>query len=257
MAGRLWTNGEITRLIKNYGSGCRRRITKSLSKRSWSSIKLKAAQLGLAFTTGVHEYVAADLKVLMQDTPLAYYWMGFLMADGTFLKSQRLKLLLAHKDKSHVKKFAKFIKCQNHRSQKRGYGVAVQDQFWIPKIRAKFDLKPSKTYYPPDDIGWIKGNLFVAFFIGFVDGDGRIARQSGGRKDCFLTVKNHRSWHCIHKQMCDILVGITKQPLNGPYFDKEGYSLFNLCRRSTLKFLKSKCIELHLPVLIRKWKKIR
>ena len=257
MAGSTWTSSELSKLSSYYGLGNRQQLWKVLPNRSWDAIKLKAKQLGLKFfpKDKVHEHVGADLSVLAQDTPIAFYWCGFIAADGSFSKSQRLKLVLASKDKDQVKRFCNFISCENHRPDGKGYGVAVQDKLWVPKIRHKFDFKPRKTYNPPD-ICWMEDDLFLSFFIGFVDGDGRISKQSGGRKDCFLTVRNHKSWRCVHQQMCDKISYQTGYQLNGPHIVGD-ISEFNIGRRSILQFLRIKAQELYLPVLKRKWNRIQ
>jgi len=52
------------------------------------------------------------LERLLENTPEAYYWIGFLMADGNFDIHgyvNRLTLFLSEKDKEHIQKFSQFI----------------------------------------------------------------------------------------------------------------------------------------------------
>lgn len=52
------------------------------------------------------------LYKLLENSPEAYYWLGFLFADGHFTQSNRLILSLSIKDKEQLEKFIKFIGIQ-------------------------------------------------------------------------------------------------------------------------------------------------
>lgn len=224
-------------------------LIKLLPNRTWAAIKLHASYMGLEYNVGVHEYVSADLSVLLEDFPIAYYWMGFLAADGSF-SGNRLKLSLANKDRNHVIRFAQFIKCRNHQQAKdTSYSVSVQDSFTIPKIIEKYDLKKSKTYNPPD-ISWMQRDMFFSFFIGFVDGDGCIGKQSG-RNDCQLRIKNHASWISVLQHMVDMISTETNISLPNAKINAAGYAQMAISNSVVLKWLKEQSKEL--PVLARKW----
>lgn len=56
-------------------------------------------------------FIFIDMKIkkcelynLLNDTCLAYYWIGFILADGSISKSGELKIALSIKDKDHLKK---------------------------------------------------------------------------------------------------------------------------------------------------------
>jgi hypothetical protein len=254
MAGIKWTKKEINLLLDKYEIFGKKQLKELFPNRSWDAIKLRANKEGLTFYNGTHPYVQANLSALLEDDPKAYYWMGFLAADGYFSK-KRLCLCLSTKDKMHLIKFCQFISCPNHKSVKNGYDVKVQDQNIIPKIREKFDLKERKTYNPPD-ISWITGDLFLSFMIGFIDGDGCIGYQSGGRKDVQLRIKIHGSWKNTLQEMSNKIhesLEIEARPVR---INNQGYALLTLARQSTLRHLKSKLTELELPALERKWDKI-
>lgn len=57
--------------------------------------------VGLMMPNNIHK--------LLLETEEAYYWAGFLTADGSFSKNFRLSLKLSKKDKSHEYKFRNFI----------------------------------------------------------------------------------------------------------------------------------------------------
>ena len=253
MAGIIWSDIEESILVDRYGKDKKAIIQKMLPTRTWAAIKLHAKFLRLKYFVDMHEYVEGDLSVLLDNSPESFYWMGFLAADGYFFNN-RLKLTLAESDADHVIGFANFIKCKNHRKVKNGYGVAVQDSYTVPKILKKYDLQSRKTYNPPD-VTWMKPEVCIPFFIGFVDGDGSIGFQHG-RKDCILRIKNHSSWMGTIQNMVDLISGQARTSSPKVKLTKAGYANVNVANSVTLKFLKKQTRELNLPVLERKWNKI-
>lgn len=133
---------------------------------------------------------SANLSKLLENNSCAYYWIGFLLADGTINhETMRLKLTLAKKDLSHVERFHKFIQSSQNISLNT---VSCQDKLTVPKIIDKFDLKKRKTYNPPEKQLELDINL-MALYIGFIDGDGSI-KKVHKRKDCNIIIKVHSSW---------------------------------------------------------------
>lgn len=254
MAGIRWTEGEDQILRENYGNLSRTNLVELFPNRTWPAIKIRARRLHLTYCMGVHEYVGADLTTLLQEIPSAYYWMGFLAADGSICDN-RLKLALANQDRDHLIKFCDFVCCSNyHQTKDKVWYVAVQDKYTIPAIADKYNLKRAKTYNPPD-ITWMKDDLCISFIIGFVDGDGCIGKQSG-RNDCVLRIKNHASWLSVLQYMLDVISTTTTVVLPKAKIDSLGYANLIISNSMVLKFLKKKTRELDLPVLNRKWIKI-
>lgn len=192
---------------------------------------------------------AADLKALLLDNEQAYYWMGFIAADGYINHSVwRLKIELASRDKSHLQKLAEFISYRGLFESR----ISVQDKKTLPALCNKFNLKPRKTYNPPS-VDWMSNELFVPFFVGFVDGDGSIGYQYG-RSDCLLRLQIHQNWlPCLStmQQKLMILSGIA---IPEPYKNNRGYAVLTSGNHTFLKWLKHRTA--HLPVLNRKWNKI-
>jgi hypothetical protein len=254
MAGKIWTDIEEKILIENYAKCSRKELLDMLPTRTWAAIKLHASQLNVKYYKGVHEHVKANLRMLLENSPEALYWMGFLAADGYF-HNNRLRLVLSIKDMSQVIAFCKFIGCPKHNKMgKDAYGMAVKDSFTIPKILKKYDLKKAKTYNPPN-ISEIDLDHCVYFFIGFVDGDGSIGKQSK-RQDCLLRIKIHSSWKETLQNLVDKVC--LKAGVKAPkvIINKQGYACVNLANSVLLKFLKRKAVEAKLPVLARKWDQI-
>ena len=247
MAGLKWTQKEIDIVKENYEYLDKSEITKLLPSRSWESIKIRASSLDLKYHRDQkHEYVEADLSVLLLDELVSFYWAGFLAADGCFVKN-RLSLVLAAKDKEHVKKFCDFVNCKNHRFfNEISYGVKIQDSFNVPLIKQKFDFKKRKTYNPPKDLSWMNQEFFWAFVIGYIDGDGSIFHTSNS---LCLSINCHKSWIGVLD-----FIGNQFEPKIIPKINS-GYAKLRTSKKSTLDFLYEKTQEL--PVLKRKWNIIK
>lgn len=197
--------------------------------------------------------VGGDLSKLLLDIPEAFYWMGFIAADGSFSKTNRLSIGISQKDESHLYKFSKFINCNNFSkcTKSNSTTLKIQDKFIVPKIMDKFDLKLRKTYNPPEFEKLPIGCLFP-FFIGFVDGDGSIGHQHG-REDALLRIKVHASWNVFLQKITDHIYKITNTPSTKATINNWGYSNINIANSVTLKFIKTKALELNLPIMHRKW----
>jgi len=221
------------------------------------------------------EKTEIGLKRLLENTPEAYYWAGFLMADGNFDThgyANRLTLFLSKLDKKHVIRFSKYIDVKNLEERKakniigpRGdeihinkqFGVRKQDSFNVPIIMKKFDYKVAKSYNPPSDLEIKNNDLFTAFFIGYLDGDGTIGTNNR------LQVTCHTSWEKVlnswflriwNLSKCEILNNVLVLPKSKIYKNKLVIGTSNY---TFLKYLLEKIKELDLPVLNRKWKRIK
>lgn len=193
----------------------------------------------------------SDLSVLLKETPEAYYWIGFLLADGSFNK-HRISLGLSIKDKVHLLKFVEFIKFTGTLDETDiKCTVRAMDNKIVPKIMHKFDIKNRKTYNPPQiNFTQLNKNLLLSLICGFIDGDGCIKYQFK-RKDFVLTIKCHASWLNILNQFGKILGDETHCKLNSA-----GYAVLNITNTKLLKQLKLKVLSLNLPLLTRKWDRI-
>lgn len=245
-----WTKSEVELLETNYSSFTIRELERIIP-RTRASINLKAASLGLRkIYDGPHPNVEADLSVLLEDTPIAYYWIGFLAADGCF-GVDSLSLGLADLDYEHLVVFCKFIK----HSIPQSAAVKVQDKWNIPKIKNKFDMKIVKTYNPPKNPNWMFGDLFIAFIIGFIDGDGHIQKMKN-RNDCQISIKLHSSWLSFLQFIGNCVAGFVGTKPNLAKINSRGYARIIFSNVKIVRFLKLKAICLDLPVLKRKWDKI-
>lgn len=254
----IWTNEEIEILKSNYTSNKFNDWIFLLPNRNKTSIKLKSNKLGLFRKTKGLDFITGNINRLLEDTHFSYYWMGFLLADGHFSKQNRLVLSLSIKDIKHLEKFKDFIEYKNNiRKDFIKCYLAVMDNFNIPILKNKFDIKSDKTYSPPNlNIFHNIGNeLLLSLVIGFIDGDGAITNQSG-RTDNTLRIKNHSSWLDILVYFYEIISRLSNVNFPVPKINKSGYAEFRCCNMNVLKFLKNHTIKYKLPVLERKWNKI-
>jgi len=190
----------------------------------------------------------SNMNILLENTPVTYYWLGFLMADGSF-NGYRLVLELGLLDSKHLQKFAKFIAYNKVIKNNR---LAVMDTKPIKLLRKKFNIQNNKTIHPCNLTNIKDNNLFISWAIGFMDGDGGIYKQIG-REDCQLKIKTHVSWKENLQLISNRLSKIAKVPPPVVRINSYGYATLNLCNSILLKYLKNKINELHLPILDRKW----
>jgi hypothetical protein len=246
-----WSESEICLIKTLYRNATRDEILLALN-RSWESIKLKANGFGLKRDRISQKQ--SDLSVLLLDDPTSYYWIGFLAADGHFY-SKRVVLGISVKDLEHLRKFGRFISCDNVniRSNRRSCYVSCMDVNIIPELRRKFGICNRKTSNPltfdfPDDM------LFMAYFIGFIDGDGSIG-GTGNRRS--ISVKVHKNWlnrlRSYEKRVYDIC-GIPQTSV--ARVNKRGYTLMNISSPEVLAKIKKFGLRLQLPMMDRKWSRI-
>jgi hypothetical protein len=192
------------------------------------------------------------LERLLDEDLEAYYWIGFLLADGYFSKNNRLKLTLAKKDEDHIAAFTVFADCVYSRyplSTYRQNGeytkveINIMDTEKVSKIKSKFGISHIKTTMPPD-LKKIKGNKLFALSVGFIDGDGCIDRQTG-RTDAKLRVKCHSAW----KDNLEHMFGSS-------IINNQGYAQYVCTDNTVLRAMKEKVVKLGLPVIKRKWDNI-
>lgn len=190
----------------------------------------------------------ANLQKLLLDTPEAFYWMGFLLADGSFLDG-RLSLVLKKSDSDQVHKFGDYIEYTgSYGKSDLSESVKCKDIDTVIEICNKFDIKPSKTYNPPISILNFDKSLTLALIAGFIDGDGNISNQSG-RKDFKLRIKNHSSWLPILKEINSVIYpekDVCK-------INSQGYAELQITNTLPLQEFKRKVLALNLPLMNRKW----
>ena len=234
----LWDDNDIDYLIKNYQNGSVDEITKKLN-RGWNSIQQKAFQLKL----NREKYLYGDASKLSDGSNKSYYWLGFIMADGHFNKNKQININLSEKDISHLLRFAKHINYNKLITEPRisvsYYGI----DGWLYN---NFNITSRKTYNPINLKNMSGDNLF-SFIIGFIDGDGSIG------KDGYLRLSCHSSWYDNLNYMVKNIGGEE----NCRYICDGKMALVLITNIEVMKSIKKKIVELKLPVLKRKWGRVK
>lgn len=196
-----------------------------------------------------------NLSVLLEETPEAYYWIGFLLADGHFDNGKRIIVGLAEHDRDHLERFAKYIgyKGTINLVKKGPYSavrLSAMDTEVVGKLCEKFDIKSNKTHNPPKTLNWIPEDLFLCLMAGLIDGDGNISNFRG-RKDAFIRIKQEKSWLPILKEFAKYFKEEDRVKIN-----KQGYAEVEITGFPKIRELKKKLLEYNLPLMDRKWSKI-
>lgn len=134
----------------------------------------------------------SNLDKLLEESLESFYWLGFIIADGSFYK-YRFELGLKESDLSHLEKFKDFLQSNSkiiYRSKTKSYRFGFNNRFSIPKVMEKYGIHYAKTYNPCtfDPFKNYSQNLLMSLFIGIIDGDGHIDKQ--GR---YITITAHQS----------------------------------------------------------------
>ena len=214
------------------------------------------------------------LEKLLEESHQAYYWMGFLLADGSinFRKNKAsgekqfwgLKLGVSVLDQDHLLQLYYFLEATQKIRVSKTTGrdrceFTIFNTPVINEIKKKFDIKQNKTHFPPDEKKYehFSEGLLTSLIVGLIDGDGCIKTQTG-RTDCSLIIKLHSNWlhFLIFIQKFLSKQSGTSVPI--PIINNAGYARLTITNLVTLRYLK-KCIKdngLCSVVLSRKWDKI-
>lgn len=158
---KRWMPEEIKYLEEHYSTEPLELLQENLPNRTWDAIKIQAERLNLsrkALSSRDRRHI--DISNLLLETNEAYYWAGFLMADGSFDTTvMRMKCALSQKDISHLKLLALFlgapetaISLGNDANNYAYCALSVQDKELLPLFVKKFDLKANKTENPPTEL---------------------------------------------------------------------------------------------------------
>ena len=266
MKGILWTKIEDDILYQNYNCKSTKYVKSLLINRTVGAIKSRANYLGIK--KEIVSVRGGNIEPLLLDTPEAFYWIGFIFADGSIINDKtRLSVSLAEKDHEHLRKMASFLNTTTKVYIENGgwtdnqpfCKLRIQDKQRVPELCAKFDLKPRKTYNPPN-LCINDDDLFISFLCGFIDGDGCIVINKN-RKNCInITIKVHGSWFdtlCYIEQRIYSALQLTKYRDNNlTSLNKKGFAVLRLSDNTLIRKLKQRAVELEIPIMNRKWYKI-
>jgi hypothetical protein len=174
------------------------------------------------------------------------YWIGFLLADGHIYKESSIQVNLSIKDKNHILNFQKYIGDFQIYEDETKLRIRLSDIKTSKFLTENFNWKSNKTKIAPTFPKLSKNQMF-SLIIGFIDGDGNI-NQKGTIK-----VKCDGSWREILDNFYYQLTNEKKQfNIQG-----DGCSVFYISKLHTIFSIKEKAEELNLPIMSRKWSKIK
>jgi hypothetical protein len=190
--------------------------------------------------------------VLLEDNPIAYYWMGFLIADGHFYEKGAIKLHLSEIDRDHINKFRKFV-CYTGKA--KSCTMNAMNPPVVEMIVNKFGISNRKTYNPVPIEKISNYDLLFSLFVGMLDGDGNIRNRNGTVST--FEMKLHGNWLSKLQLMESFIYKYLDVQRNKDTplarLRKDGYSLILLTDRQLLAEMKKKVILFSLPVMGRKW----
>lgn len=256
-----WSDKEDNYLINNFHNKSMEEILSNLTNRTFSSIRCRARKYKLM--RDIHK--VAKLEKLLEETNEAYYWIGFILADGHISIKDEFRLILAQKDVNHLEKFKKFIEYTkeirlHEYKGKKTAKLSLNDLETVNKLRNKFNIKHNKTYYPCN-IDWIKDDdLLLSLIIGFIDGDGcisyRIKCSKKIRNDIRLNIVCHKSWFNNLNFILKTIYRLTCETSKVKVVFRENRVLFTISKSIIITKLKKLMLKLNIPYMERKWNRI-
>jgi len=248
-----WTDKEDQILKEYYPQKSKDDILLALPDRSWNAIWNRAKIIGVKRL--IESRRRSHLENLLSGSSEAYYWIGFLIADGYFKSNGVIGLEVSAKDKLHIDKYANFID-----GKVKQYHYMCKVIAMNPEVREqicnRFRLSNRKTYecpLLPDDLD---NNSFIALIVGMIDADGHI-RSKGYRGQISLSV--HPSWTEFLLQISQRISDITQTSpakINRTDNNYAGLCSIGIYRSEIVRFIKEKANALHLPLMNRKWDRI-
>lgn len=259
---RPWTPEEISVLEAIFTTASKSELETQLPGRSADACLIQGYKLGLGIRP-VALSPQGSLAPLLEYTPEASYWMGFLMADGC-LTQNRLKVALAAIDTEHLQTFASFLGPnvnitlsvrQSPTVTRHIASLSLQDSANSPLLKSRFDWHDRKTYNPPTWLPYEDITLLRAWLVGFIDGDGTIGLQSG-RKSATLRTVSHLSWIEFLTDLAETLEFGKVSQRRGGETSSKWYAQLATYRHHEICDLKRFAQTHHLPILSRKWDKV-
>lgn len=250
-----WTQEQVLYLKKYYPYKPTSDLCKFLNKNAHAINQY-------AGTRKIYKVVATraknNLMALFNESLESFYWLGMIAADGYVSKEGHLMLVQCLKQRRHLQKFANFISSKISIIKNQGINktdscrVNAMNGKEALKIRSLFGTITQKTY-DPLNIAWLKKDShFLAFLIGFIDGDGTI------RKGGYIRIQCHGNMLQTFTKMNERIFKIFKE--YGKVFmgNRENkYATFDLNKRKIVIGIKKFALINDLPIKNYKWNRIK
>lgn len=199
-------------------------------------------------------YYNNNLGILLEDSKESYYWAGFLFADGWVTKDySEIGLALAVKDIEHLNSFRKYV---GYTGAQTKLIVSITNPS-VKDIADKFCILENKShsYLNYDFYENLPYDLWVSWFIGYTDGDGSIiARPDRPNLVNIRYVAGIANLEFHTRLLKDVKKRIDTCD-NNICFENETILRWRISKKSICRELKKQSLQL--PVLARKWSRIR
>jgi hypothetical protein len=208
----------------------------------------------------------SNARVLLEESNLKYYWLGFLLADGHFSKDGHIRLSMSSVDAAHAERYQKFINLDKIKTinYKTGYStnhptllMVTTNKVVCTALTQRHSISNQKTYNPPDVLSF-PNEFKLPLYLGFLDGDGSIYQTTVTTKSgekytkTVLTLEVRKEW-CEFVSDLIVTIGFTVKP----QFTKHNTVRFNATNKQKLTLLKRRGMDLGIPLMTRKWDKIQ
>ena len=151
---------------------------------------------------GLNEYFFSS------NTKGAYYWAGFLAADGWIEGDRnRVGLALQKDDILHLEKFKKAVSSDHDICpfmQNSAYRIRFNSEQMVKDLNNIFNITPSKTYSYSMPL-FEEDYLMLEFLRGYIEGDGHLELKASGRVALSLCSANKKFLEDF-KSICEVLL---------------------------------------------------
>lgn len=240
-----WTKDEVESFKKDWVTMKKPDILKKYN-RTYQALKTAARKHKVKRGFSLNKY---RLKKLLEETNINYYWLGFIVSDGS-INNTTLRITLSNIDLNHLIKFSEYMDANIKIGDKYSL-VAISDNFYNKKIQEKFSLHANKTYTGAD-FNIENHNHFFSFLAGLIDGDGCFCM--GEKKVNMIRIHCHSSYFEFYKKISERLkeYGIESRV----YMCSRGYCKFVISRQKYFIKLNEYVRDCNIPLLERKWGKL-
>lgn len=257
-----WTSEEIELFKTAWVTYSMKDLLNAFPNRDYTSLVNMASRLNLH--SEVNRHRLGDLSFLDLDnlTKESAYWWGYIMADGHLSKTNMLMLSCTTKDQSHLEKLQFKIggniriinSVGGYKTSNTQSVLCIQDVKLVKKWKSILRmLDTAKTYFPPDLNIFYKKELFVYFFLGFVDGDGCLWLTSNNTWPN-LKIEIHKNWFNkleeFQQYLADYYKIVSKTKLS-----KKGTAILTITVKDSFKKLLTYVDDV--DCMKRKWDKIK
>jgi hypothetical protein len=196
-----------------------------------------------------------SLDKLLDKSLQSMYWVGFLLADGSFY-GNKFELGLSEKDKEFLEKFAEYIEFKNkiiYKESTHSYRVTFSNSKRNPIFMQEFGFNYSKTYNPTnfslyEDLSY---EQLLCFLIGIIDGDGHI-EQNSSPNSFAIKITAHKVWKEFYEKL------LTKLNIDIHIIERKESNCITIgiYKKEFINNFSNIIINNNLFILNRKWKQI-